>query len=173
MQSGHSFQISEDLIQDCTADGSQALTPPSLNGAAQLKYLPGAYTRLANERPNMVFTAFADTVGRLERLIQLETEMLSVHRVIAFDDFNRKKSHALIELRRAIDAMHGLCREDIELDPKPLLDNLRAGLQRNLAVLQIHLNAANALAAIITRTIQEHDSDGTYTRAIIREEIRS
>lgn len=119
------------------------------------------------------FNALVETVCRLQKLIDLETDMLRNHRVVAFDDFNRKKSHGLIELRRAIDAVQSLPRAGDTLDLRLLLASLHEGLQRNLATLQIHLNAANALAAAIARTIREHDSDGTYTRVAAGNEMRS
>jgi hypothetical protein len=43
---------------------------------------------------------------------------------------------------------------------------LRASLIRNQAALQIHLDAVREVSAIIARSIQEVESDGTYSLAI-------
>jgi hypothetical protein len=73
----------------------------------------------------------------------------------------------LLELRRAIDAVRSLGCESMGLDPKPALAQLRVKLQKNLLVLQTHLDAAKAIAGVIARSVQEHESDGTYTPAVI------
>jgi hypothetical protein len=116
----------------------------------------------------IIFDAFANAVGRLEGLLDKETTMLIEHRTIALDDFNHKKRHGLLELSRAMDAMRGVDRDCLTYDPKAALAGLRVKLERNLAILQTHLDAGGAIAAIISRTIQEHDSDGTYTPEVFR-----
>ena len=52
-------------------------------------------------------------------------------------------------------------------DPRlvPQLARLRASLVRNQTALQIHLDAVREVAAIIARSIQEVESDGTYSQA--------
>lgn len=118
----------------------------------------------ANEsHPAIVFDAFINAVERLERLLDRETAMLIEHQPIALDDFNHKKSHGLLELSRAMDAMRGLDRDSHGLDPNAPLARLRVKLQKNLTILQMHLDAVGAITAIIAHTIQEHESDGTYT----------
>jgi hypothetical protein len=54
-------------------------------------------------------------------------------------------------------------RDSHTRDLKAALAGLREKLQKNLAILQTHLDAVGAIAAIISRAIQEHESDGTYT----------
>lgn len=120
--------------------------------------------------PVSAFNALLDTIGRLERIIDLETATLSERRPVAFDDLNRKKNHGVLELRRAIDAVRGLGCEALGLDPKPHLTNLRGKLKTNLTALRRHLDAARAVAAVIARTIEDQESDGTYTPAVIRKE---
>jgi hypothetical protein len=107
----------------------------------------------------IIFDAFVNSV---ERLLDKETAMLIEHRTIALDDFNHKKRHALLELSRAMDAVQGVVRDCLTRDLKVALVGLREKLQKNLAILQTHLDAVSAIAAIISRAIQEHDSDGTY-----------
>jgi len=57
---------------------------------------------------------------------------------------------------------------DIQDDPRvaPQLTHLRASLIRNQAALQIHLDAVREVSSIIAKSIQEVESDGTYSLAI-------
>ena len=110
-----------------------------------------------------IIEAFVNAVRRLEGILEKETAMLIEHRMIALEDFNHKKRHGLLELSRAMDAMRGADHNRSAPDPKFILAGLRAKLQKNLAMLQMHLDAVGTIAAIIAHAIQEHDSDGTYT----------
>lgn len=110
--------------------------------------------------------ALAHSVERLERLLDEENAALRAHRLAALEDFNHKKSQALLQWHRTIGTA---CRprfDDHGVDLKPGLARLRQKLQDNLALLRTHLNASAAVAAIIARAIEEHESDGTYTPAI-------
>ncbi len=113
--------------------------------------------------PAFAFRAFLSTVERLERLLDLETATLREHKLVTLNDFNQKKSHGLLELRRTIGPIRELHFENPGLDPKPVIARLRGKLQSNLSVLRTHLDAVAAIAAIIARTIEEQESDGTYT----------
>ncbi|HLH10391.1 MAG TPA: hypothetical protein VKV77_00770 [Methylovirgula sp.] len=104
--------------------------------------------------------AFARTIERIERLIELETESLQRYHPIDFAEFNHKKTHALLEFNRVIRAL-GQAQLDAEMVSD--LERLRAKLEKNLAVLDIHLKAVRQVCALIARTIEENDSDGTYT----------
>ncbi len=112
--------------------------------------------------------AFISSVERLERLLDLETTALYKHEPVTFDDFNRGKSQGLLELRRAIGAVRGLNCEGLGLNPKLVLARLRSKLQDNLMVLQTHLDAAATIASVIAHTIEEYESDGTYTAEAAR-----
>ena len=112
----------------------------------------------------IIFETFINAVERLERLLDKETVMLIEHRSISLDEFNHKKRHGLLELSRAIDALRGLDRDCLVYDPKASVARLRVKLQNNLKMLQTHLDAVRAIAAIIARAIHEQESDGTYTQ---------
>jgi hypothetical protein len=171
MQSERSPHISEEALQEYQSQEWPHQLQPVLQAVSQTQFISGGRTSFTSAGdPAIVFNAFVNTVVRLERLLDRETAMLSEHQILAFDDFNRKKCHGLLELRRAIDAMHGLDRADLGFDAKPVLAQLRMKLQKNLMMLQTHLDAARSVAAIIARTIQEHESDGTYTQAVIHKE---
>ncbi|MGM4924898.1 hypothetical protein AB8A31_18505 [Tardiphaga sp. 804_B3_N1_9] len=102
-------------------------------------------------------------IDRLKATIDEETEKLEVRAVVDFDGFSQRKNRGLLELTRAM-----RLTQDIKNDPRvaPQLTLLRASLIRNQAALQIHLDAVREVSAIIARSIQEVESDGTYSLAI-------
>ena len=54
----------------------------------------------------------------------------------------------------------------VEADPRVVahLTGLRTSLIRNQAALQMHLDAVREVSVIIARSIQEVESDGTYSQ---------
>ncbi len=115
----------------------------------------------------IAFAVFNNAVERLECLLEEETTMLSSHKFISLDDFNHKKRHGLLELSRAINVMRALDHNYLAHEQKALLERLRVKLENNLMILQAHLDAVRALASTITRIIQDHESDGTYTPLVV------
>jgi hypothetical protein len=148
------------LIERQASDSGTGEIPASLQSSTACtkvnEFAKEAHTEI-------IFDAFINAVKRLERLLDRETAMLIEHQPITLDDFNHKKRHGLLELSRAMDAMRGLDRDCLGHDPKAPLAGLRVKLQKNLMILQTHLDAVGTIAAIIARAIQEHESDGTYT----------
>ncbi len=127
---------------------------PSRNTTADMSENP----RLGALRENLV-----KTVVRVARIIDLETEMLQLYRPIDLATFNHQKSHGLLELTRAIRAL-----APASFDPEILQDlaRLREKLEKNLAVLDIHLKAVRQVSALIARAIEDDNSDGTYSASI-------
>ncbi len=101
-------------------------------------------------------------IERLKATIDEETSKLESRAVVDFDTFSQRKNRGLLELTRAI-----RFASDIQDDPRvtPQLTHLRASLIRNQAALQIHLDAVREVSAIIAKSIQEVESDGTYSLA--------
>ena len=99
-------------------------------------------------------------IERLKATIDEETSKLEARAVVDFDTFSQRKNRGLLELTRAI-----RLTSDIQADPRvtPQLTHLRASLIRNQAALQIHLDAVREVSAIIAKSIQEVESDGTYS----------
>ncbi len=102
-------------------------------------------------------------IDRLKATIDEETEKLEARVMVEFDAFSQRKNRGLLELTRAMRLM-----QDVKTDPRitPQLTQLRASLVRNQAALQIHLDAVREVSAIIARSIQEVESDGTYSLMI-------
>ena len=108
------------------------------------------------DAPNSTLTA----IDRLKATIDEETEKLEDRAVVDFDGFSQRKNRGLLELTRAM-----RLTQDPRSDPRvvPQLTQLRASLIRNQAALQIHLDAVREVSSIIARSIQEVESDGTYS----------
>jgi hypothetical protein len=105
----------------------------------------------------------SNTLNAIERLtatIDEETDRLESRAQVDFDSFSQRKNRGLLELTRVMRHAQG-----VELDPRVVahLTRLRASLVRNQAALQMHLDAVREVAAIIARSIQEVESDGTYS----------
>lgn len=119
----------------------------------------------------LAIEAFLNTIERLERLLDQENTALRAHKLAALLVYNHKKRQALLELHRTIGTARGLRFGDFGID-NSRLTRLRQKLQENLDLLQTHLDASTTIAAIIARTIEEHESDGTYTSQIRSKDSR-
>lgn len=111
----------------------------------------------------MLRDSLAKSIERVATIIDQETELLRQYRPIDLVAFNHQKSHGLLELTRA---MRGVAPES--LDPEILQDilRLREKLEKNLAVLDIHLRAVRQVSTLIARAIEDDNSDGTYSASI-------
>jgi hypothetical protein len=105
-------------------------------------------------------TSTLNAIERLKTTIDEETEKLEVRAVVDFDSFSQRKNRGLLELTRAMRLMNG---EGVDPRVMPQLTGLRASLVRNQVALQVHLDAVREVSAIIARSIQEVESDGTYS----------
>lgn len=107
-------------------------------------------------------TSTLSAIERLKTTIDKETEKLEIRESVDFEAFSQRKNRGLLELTRAMRLTQG-----VALDPRvaPHLAELRASLVRNQAALQIHLDAVREVSAIIAKSIQEVESDGTYSLA--------
>ena len=99
-------------------------------------------------------------IDRLKVTVDEETERLRNREAIDFDAFSQRKNRGLLELTRAMRLTEG-----VNVDPRVVahLSGLRSSLVRNQAALQIHLDAVREVSAIIAKSIQEVESDGTYS----------
>lgn len=107
-------------------------------------------------------TSTLSAIERLQATVDEETEKLETRAAVDFDGFSQRKNRGLLELTRAM-----RLTQDAGADPRvaPHLARLRTSLVRNQTALQIHLDAVREVSAIIARSIQEVESDGTYSVA--------
>jgi hypothetical protein len=98
-------------------------------------------------------------IERLEQLLGRETQALRNCAPIDFEDFNLRKSHALLELSRASRSATPVTSTAIGAR----LIELQEKLAENGLLLEQHLAAMREIAAIMVRTIEMAESDGTYS----------
>ena len=99
----------------------------------------------------------------IERLLQTldeENEGISRRARVDYDALNRRKSQGLLELNRLTPSLAGM-----RLGPALAagLADLQARLETNRRLLGAQLTAARAVSDIITQTIRDSQSDGTYS----------
>ena len=107
--------------------------------------------------------ALMATIERLEQIIDQETRELKQNKAVDLRDFNHRKSQGLLELTRS---MRGLGSAGIGKGVQAGLARLRGKLDANLSLLRLHLTAAQEVAALISRVIQDEESDGTYSSSV-------
>lgn len=115
---------------------------------------------------------FANAVDRIERLLDQEAILLRRHEIGTLRELNIKKSQGLLELSRAMQALHSVDRSSWGFDPTLLLARLREKLEANRKLIEMHVQAAREIALVIARAIEDQESDGTYGAGAGRAEGR-
>jgi len=105
-------------------------------------------------------TALLRAIERIDDLIEEETTALRAHRALDFVAFIRRKSQGLLELTQAARAVNGYDVEPVITDR---LQDLKQQLERNRAVLQLHLEAVREVAELLAKAARDAESDGTYS----------
>lgn len=101
-----------------------------------------------------------NSIERLEETIDAETAALVSHSFADQQEFNRRKSQSLLELSRLA---RSLRKEAITPDLVERLESLRDKLEANHTVLEMNLRAVQEVADIVSKAIQNSESDGTYS----------
>ncbi len=126
---------------------------------------PGATASAVAERAKPVSSAAIEVViQRLEEVVDQETAALKSRKAVDLKDFNDRKSHALLDLTRALRHMPAGGASQAHL--KGRLADLRAKLEVNRRVLQMHLEAVREVSTTLADAIREQDSDGTYSPSV-------
>lgn len=98
-------------------------------------------------------------IEHLERVIREETELLDRNEIADLRECNMRKSQGLYSLSRALRMPEG---QSVAAATLEKLQSLRATLQANEIALSRHLKAVREIATLISDTIREAESDGTY-----------
>lgn len=136
-----------------------------MNGTAEHAGRIAVVGQQESQRVGILRENLTETILRVARVVDLETEMLRLYRPIDLASYNHQKSHGLLELTRALRAF---APNPVEPELLQSLAELREKLEKNLAVLDIHLKAVRQVSALIARAIEEDSSDGTYSASINR-----
>jgi hypothetical protein len=104
--------------------------------------------------------AFAfSLIDRLEELLDGETGSLRSYSIGELKELNHRKSQCLLELVRASRTLENQPSNPALVER---LTTLRRALDRNQAALQTHVDAVKEIAGIISDTMRDRESDGTY-----------
>jgi hypothetical protein len=99
-------------------------------------------------------------IERLSATIEAENRDLEQGRRVKYDAYSLSKNQGLLELNRLIPALAAATAAGPVRDA---LAGLHAKLEINRRALAVQLKACQAVSDIITRAIQDGQSDGTYT----------
>jgi hypothetical protein len=108
-------------------------------------------------------TDFARVVSQLGNLIEEETSALRNGNRSALAGFNYRKGHGFLEFTRAINGLGPNAAGDPGI--AAMMTDLRAKLEKNQNALKVHLDAVQAVAAVLSNAIRDCDSDGTYSQS--------
>ncbi|MCB8838123.1 hypothetical protein [Aurantimonas sp. VKM B-3413] len=108
-------------------------------------------------------TAVDKAADRLESVLASEIEALRSGNAVNLAEITSRKNQCLLEFSR-------LARTLPDTDPalRRRLEGLKLSVEENQRVLDMHIRASREIAALITRTIAEAESDGTYSARTVR-----
>src|SRR3954451_7638826 len=147
-------------LDDAATDLAAESWDAELDGLSQAAMLPvvvpdagrdAAFGATASIRSDEVRGLLA-VIRRLDDLVEEETIAIETRKKIDFDDFSMRKSRSMLEFVRL---MRGQIHLGGDTQVAKEIQTLRQRLQRNRAVLEMHLEAAREVAAIIIRAIRE------------------
>ncbi|MBE7201483.1 MAG: flagellar protein FlgN [Parafilimonas terrae] len=105
--------------------------------------------------------AFMAVVGRIEGVVEAETEALSRNLQVDMVALNHRKRQGLLELSRVMRTLTGFGPNALA---QARLGGLAAKLDANRIVLDRQLRAMREVTEIVARSLRDADSDGTYSR---------
>ncbi len=104
-------------------------------------------------------------IDRLMETVMEETKALREGGGADFERFTHLKNYGLLEVTRA---MRGIANIGAHPSLLARLKFLRERLEENRKVLALHLKAAEEIADLISGTLEDAASDGTYTATAFR-----
>lgn len=104
-------------------------------------------------------------IDRLTEHVMEETKALREGGGPDLEKFTHQKNYGLLEVTRA---MRGISNIAAHPSLVTRLTFLRERLEENRKVLALHLKAAEEIADLISGTLEDAASDGTYTAAVFR-----
>lgn len=110
-------------------------------------------------------TAAIVAIDKLTETVMEETRALRERAGADLEKFTHQKNFGLLEMTRA---MRALPQGAVDPSLSARLRFLRDRLDENRKVLGLHLKAAEEIADLVSGTLEEAASDGTYTASAFR-----
>jgi hypothetical protein len=118
---------------------------------------PGAPSRLQVNAQ----AAFHEAIGRMETVVDQETALLRENRAVELTEFNHRKQQGLLEINRIL---RNFSHFDIQMVDRDCIRSLVRKLEANRQILAHHIAAMEEISSLVSRAMQEAESDGTYGR---------
>lgn len=112
-----------------------------------------------------VLAAFLAIVDRVEAVLDAETEVLALNLQTDISDLAHRKRQGLLDMTRI---MRSAAASGAQVEMRQRLGTFSVKLERNRAVLGTQLRAVREIADIISLTMRDSESDGTYSRRMER-----
>lgn len=157
MQSARTETTGSMTGEDFVAKGGIVPTIPADFG--RLEGIAEARIEAASNGQQTPVAFTLSLIDRLEDLLERETGGLKGYSITELKELNHRKSQCLLELMRASRSLEGQPQSRALVER---LATLRNTVDRNQAALQIHVDAVKEIATIISDTLRDTESDGTY-----------
>jgi succinate dehydrogenase flavin-adding protein (antitoxin of CptAB toxin-antitoxin module) len=105
--------------------------------------------------------AFHEAIGRMETVVDQETSLLRENRAVELTGFNHRKQQGLLEIDRIL---RNFSPVDMQRVDRECMRKLVRKLESNRQILAHHLKATEEISGLMSRAMQEAESDGTYGR---------
>ena len=105
--------------------------------------------------------ALSKAVDRLEAVLTAETGALASGTPIDLGEIAARKNQSLLEFSRLSRRMPA--RDDVEPEFGYRLKRLAGLLEQNRRTLELHVTASHEVSEMISRSMTEAESDGTYS----------
>jgi hypothetical protein len=101
-------------------------------------------------------------IDRIEAVVIEETQALRTSMTYDLERSNNRKSHSIVDFNNAV---RNLTKSDLDSEIVRRLEVMRRHLRENHTVIQLHLEAAKEISALLSEAMQDAESDGTYSRS--------
>jgi hypothetical protein len=102
-------------------------------------------------------------INRLEAVLAGEMNALRSNARFNLGETSNRKNQSLLELTRIA---RGLDTSNVSGELRKRLSTLRERLDDNRRLLQLHMEATDEVAGLISRSMAEAESDGTYGSSV-------
>ena len=106
--------------------------------------------------------AFHEAIGRMETVVDQETSLLRENRAVELTEYNHRKQQGLLEINRILRNFSPLDMQGVDRD---CVRRLVRKLESNRQILAHHIMAMDEISTLVSRAMQEAESDGTYGRS--------